>query len=116
MAYLTEHEFGLAELKQHGIGPVLLREEIDYLRECHMGEEVTVTFAMAGLSPDGNALQDGPRHLEAERQAGRPHRGAGRLARRQGPPAHPPPDALREAFEKAPRVGPFETLPPAGQR
>ena len=116
MAYLVEHEFGLAELRQHGIGPVLLREEIDYLRECHMGEELTVTFAVVGLSPDGTRFKmvhdvwkpNGKQAAHIVVLGGWLDARVRRLT--------PPPDALREAFEKAPRLGPFETLPPAGQR
>ncbi len=116
MAYLAEHEFGLAEMRQHGVSPVLLREEIDYLRECHMGEELTITFTTLGLSPDGTRFkvahdlfkQNGKQAARIVVLGGWMDMKARRLAA--------PPDALREAFEKAPRGGPFETLPPAGQR
>jgi acyl-CoA thioester hydrolase len=116
MAYLAEHGFGLAEMRQHGIGPVLLREEIDYLRECHMGEELTVTFTTLGLSPDGARFkvahelwkQNGKQAARAVILGGWLDAKARRLTS--------PPDALREAFEQAPRGGPFESLPPAPQR
>jgi acyl-CoA thioester hydrolase len=116
MAYLAEHEFGLAEMRAQAIGPVLLREEIDYMRECHMGEVLTVTFTSLGLSPDGARFkvahdifkQNGKQAARLVVLGGWIDMKARRLA--------PPPDALREAFEKAPRGGPFETLPPAGQR
>jgi acyl-CoA thioester hydrolase len=116
MSYLSEHEFGLAELRQHGIGPVLLREEIDYMRECHMGEELTVTFTAIGLSPDGARFklvhdlwkQNGKQAARIVVLCGWMDAKLRRLT--------PPPDGLREAMEKAPRGGPFETLPPAGQR
>ena len=116
LAYLAEHGFGLAELKQHGIGPVLLREEIDYLRECHLGEEVRVTSVTLGLSPDGTRFKMAHDLWKQNgKLAGRVVILAGWLdleARR----LTPPPDALRQAYEKAPRGGPFETLPSAGQR
>jgi acyl-CoA thioester hydrolase len=116
IAYLVEHGFGLAELKQHAIGPVILREEIDYLRECHMGEELTVTFTIVGLSPDGARFKmvqeiwksNGKQAARLVVQGGWLDTQARRIAA--------PPDALRQAFEKAPRGGPFESLPPAGQR
>lgn len=116
MAFLAEHGFGLAEMKQHGIAPVLLREEIDYMRECHMGEELKVTFSTMGLSPDGTRFkvlhelwkQNGKQAARMVILGGWMDARARRLA--------PPPDALREAFEKAPRSGTFESLPPAGQR
>lgn len=115
IAYLTESGFGFAEMRQHGIGPVLLREEIDYLRECHMGEVLTVTYATLGLSPDGTRFkvahdiwkQNGKQAAHLVISGGWLDAKLRRLT--------PPPDALRAAFEKAPRGGPFETLPPAGQ-
>jgi acyl-CoA thioester hydrolase len=116
LAYLAEHGFGLAEMRQQGIGPVLLREEIDYLRECHLGEELTCTFTVLGLSPDGARFkvahelwkQNGKQAARIVLQGGWLDTKLRRLSA--------PPDALREAFEKAPRGGPFETLPLAGQR
>jgi acyl-CoA thioester hydrolase len=116
MAFLAEHGFGLAELKQHGLGPVILREEIDYLRECHMGEELTVTFTIAGLSADGGRFKmiqeiwkpNGKQAARLVVLGGWLDTRARRLT--------PPPEALREAFEQAPRGGAFETLPPVGQR
>ncbi len=53
MAYLTEQGFGYEQLGELHLGPVLLREEIDYLREIRAGETVTVDFVLLGLSPEG---------------------------------------------------------------
>jgi acyl-CoA thioester hydrolase len=116
MAFIAEHGFGLAELRQHGISPVLLREEVDYLRECHMGEELTVTLMVVGLSPDGARFKvahdlwkpNGKQAAHLVILAGWLDLKARRLVA--------PPDALREAWEKGPRGGPFETLAPAAQR
>jgi acyl-CoA thioester hydrolase len=116
MAFLAEHGFGLAELRQLGISPVLLREEIDYLRECHMGEELTVNFTVVGLSPDGARFkvahelwkQNGKQAARMVIMAGWLDLKARRLT--------PPPAELLESWEKAPRSGPFESLPSAGQR
>ncbi len=57
MAFLAAHGFGLPEFRKHGVGPVLLREEIDYLRECHMGEEVKVDFTWTGRSEDDSRFR-----------------------------------------------------------
>jgi len=53
MAWLTEAGWGFDAMQEHGFGPVLLREEIDYLRELKLGEPVKVDLAQLGLSPDG---------------------------------------------------------------
>lgn len=53
IAFLAELGFPYERLAELGIGPVLLREELDYLRELKMGERLTVDFRQLGLSPDG---------------------------------------------------------------
>jgi acyl-CoA thioester hydrolase len=116
LAFLSEHGFGLAEMRQHGISPVLLREETDYQRECHIGELLTVTFTVLGLSPDGarfKVLHD--LWKQNGKQAARMVITGGWLdvkARR----LTPAPQALLEAWDKAPRGGPFETLAPVAPR
>ena len=52
IAYLSEHGFGYEQFAANGFGPVLLREEIDYLREVRLGETVSVDYTQLGLSPD----------------------------------------------------------------
>lgn len=53
MDYFAERGLSFEDMAQRGFGPVLLREEIDYLRELHLGQKVTVDFSLLGLSPDG---------------------------------------------------------------
>jgi acyl-CoA thioester hydrolase len=50
--YCTEHGFGFDRMREAGIGPIIVREEIDYLRELRMGESVRVDLALLGLSPE----------------------------------------------------------------
>ena len=111
MAYLASHGFGLKDFREHGVGPVLIREEIDYLRECHMGEELTVGFTSLGLSPLGTRFKVGH---EITRPDGKV---AARLvihggwmdmkARRLAPP----PEVLRKIMEGVPHAEGFEELP-----
>jgi acyl-CoA thioester hydrolase len=116
MAFLTEHGFGFGELVRHGVGPVLLREEIDYLRECHLGEALKVDFTSLGLSEDGTRFKLGHDVWKPDgRQAARLviHGGwmdmkARRLA--------PPPPALRQIMEQVERAEGFETLRSVGGR
>ncbi len=53
LGYLTERGFGFERMVEMGFGPVILREEIDYLREVRLGEAVEVEVAVLGLSPEG---------------------------------------------------------------
>jgi acyl-CoA thioester hydrolase len=103
MAFLTEGGFGFEEMRRHGVGPVLLREEIDYLRECHMGEELTVDFTSLGQSADASRFRmaheiwkpDGRKAARLVVTGGWMDLAARRLA--------PPPPKLRELLERAPR-------------
>jgi acyl-CoA thioester hydrolase len=52
MGYLTEHGFGFDRMVEAGLGPVLLREEIDYLREVRLGDRLDVDVTLLGLSPE----------------------------------------------------------------
>jgi acyl-CoA thioester hydrolase len=53
LAWLAEGGFGWKRFEELGLGPVLLREEIDYLREVGLGGRVRVDLEAVGLSPDG---------------------------------------------------------------
>src|SRR6266508_1369445 len=53
LGYLAEHGFPWARFAELGLGPVILREELDYFRELRLGETVEVDFTQLGLSPDG---------------------------------------------------------------
>jgi acyl-CoA thioester hydrolase len=51
--YFQEHGFPAREFERLRFGPVIFRDEVDYLRELRMLESVRVTLALAGLSEDG---------------------------------------------------------------
>jgi acyl-CoA thioester hydrolase len=110
MAFLTEGGFGFESMKRHGVGPILLREEIDYLRECHMGEELTVDFTGLGQSPDGSRFRlaheiwkpDGKKAARIVLTGGWMDLAARRLA--------PPPHDLHELLNRAPRGEGYEVL------
>ena len=56
MMYFAEHGFSMAEFMRLQLGPVVMRDQIDYFRECRLLDEITVTFAMAGLSEDASRM------------------------------------------------------------
>ena len=53
LAWLAEGGFDWKRLEAERLGPVILREEIDYRREVGLNERVTVDLEAVGLSPDG---------------------------------------------------------------
>ncbi len=53
VGYMVEKGFTLQTFLERHLGPVLLHESLDYLREVRMGDSVDVDFSVVGLSPDG---------------------------------------------------------------
>jgi len=54
MMFFAEHGFPMSEFTRLKIGPVVMKDEVEYLREVILLEELTVTLALAGLSDDGS--------------------------------------------------------------
>lgn len=52
MMYCADHGFPISEFVRLRIGPVVLKDEIEYFREVGLLQELTVTLALAGLSAD----------------------------------------------------------------
>ena len=53
MMYFQEHGFSMREFERLRVGPVILRDELDYYRELRLLETVEVTLAVAALGADG---------------------------------------------------------------
>jgi acyl-CoA thioester hydrolase len=54
MMYFAEHGFPMAEFARLKLGPVVMRDEVEYRKEVALLQEITVTLAVAGLAPDGS--------------------------------------------------------------
>jgi Predicted thioesterase len=51
--FFTSHGFPPERFEQLGVGPIYTTIHASFLREVRMGETVTITYALAGLSPQG---------------------------------------------------------------
>lgn len=54
MMYFAENGFTMKEFERLHIGPVVMRDELEYFREMRMLERMDVTFDLAGLSEDSS--------------------------------------------------------------
>jgi acyl-CoA thioester hydrolase len=54
MMLLAENGFPICELARLKIGPVAMRDELEYVKEVKLMQELIVTAALAGLSDDGS--------------------------------------------------------------
>lgn len=52
--FLAEHGFPVEEFSRLRIGPVIMRDEVEYFKEVRLLQEITVTYALAGHAPDGS--------------------------------------------------------------
>jgi acyl-CoA thioester hydrolase len=103
MSCFADHGFGLAEFSSHGIGPILTRESVRYLREIRPGQTFRIRVALSGQSPDHKRFA---MRATVLREDGTPAAivdilGAWMdMTRRRLMPA---PAALRHALERMPR-------------
>ncbi len=53
VSFLGAAGFGLRQFAQLGLGPILLREDVRYLKETHLDDVLTVEAQVSGLTTDG---------------------------------------------------------------
>lgn len=51
--FFIEHGFPPEKFKELGIGPIYTTIHAEFFREVRMGETVTITYVISGLSPSG---------------------------------------------------------------
>ncbi|MES2127128.1 MAG: thioesterase family protein [Pseudomonadota bacterium] len=56
MMYFAQSGFPVAEFARIRLGPVVMKDEVEYFREFQLLEEMRVTFQLAGLSEDGSRM------------------------------------------------------------
>jgi acyl-CoA thioester hydrolase len=116
MGYLAEHGFPYPRFEEMGFAPVLLREEIDYLRELRLGDTVEVDFTQLGLAPDASRVKfvhdfwrpGGKKVARIVVSGGWMGIETRKLIR--------PPEALVEAIAGVPKAEGWDELPPIKRR
>ncbi|MFZ6779331.1 thioesterase family protein [Undibacterium sp. Ji83W] len=114
MMYFADCGFPMAEFMRLRIGPVVMKDEIEYFREFHLLDEVTVTLSLAGLSDDGRRLKIRNEFFNKGKLAARVTSLVGWLdlnARK----LMTPPDKLLEAMRQTTRAEDFVILPDSSQ-
>lgn len=56
MMYFAEHGFPMSEFVRLKLGPVVMKDEVEYFRECRLLDAIEVSFSVAGLSEDGSRM------------------------------------------------------------
>ena len=84
MMFFAEHGFPMSEFARLRLGPVIMKDEIEYYREVNLLDEVRVTLAIAGRGRRWQSIPSPQRVLPRRRQAGGHGHQHGRLARSRG--------------------------------
>ena len=110
VTFLTERGFGFDKLLAARIGPVILHEAIDYMREVRLGAAIEVDLTVVGLSPDGARFKfEHDIWLPELNKAARIVLAGGWMDLEKRKLRLPPPELLR-ALHEMPREEGFEEL------
>ncbi len=52
--YLIENGFPVEEFSRLRIGPVMMKDEVEYFKEVRLQQTIRVTYALAGIASDGS--------------------------------------------------------------
>jgi acyl-CoA thioester hydrolase len=116
LMYFAENGFPSSEFERLRLGPVVRRDELEYYREFHLLDPVTITLELAGISPDGSRFrlrndflrQDGTLAARLTSTGGWLDLAQRRLV--------VPPEAITDLLKALPRTGDFEEMPPIQKR
>jgi acyl-CoA thioester hydrolase len=109
--FLIEHGFPMEEFLRLRIGPVVMKDEVEYFREVGLQQEITVTYALAGHAPDGSRFLLRHEIFRADaRLAARVTSTGGWLDLERRKLIAPPP-ALLSAMNSLERTSDFVVLP-----
>jgi acyl-CoA thioester hydrolase len=109
--FLIEHGFPMEEFLRLRIGPVVMKDEVEYFREVGLQQEITVTYVLAGHAPDGSRFLLRHEILRSDgKLAARVTSAGGWLSLDERKLIAPPP-ALLAAMNKLDRTSDFVVLP-----
>jgi acyl-CoA thioester hydrolase len=116
LMYFAENGFASSEFERLRLGPVVRRDELEYFREFHLLDPVTITLELAGISPDGSRFrlrndflrQDGTLAARLTSTGGWLDLAQRRLV--------VPPEAITDLLKALPRTQDYEELPPLQKR
>jgi acyl-CoA thioester hydrolase len=114
--YFESRGMPVSEFERLRIGPVVVRDELDYFSELHLMDVITITLELEGLSADGAQMRlrneffrsDGKRAARVTSQ------GLWMNLDTRRPVI--PPDAVSTALRALTRTSDYRELPPRGGR
>jgi len=111
--FLIEHGFPMEQFLRLRIGPVVMKDEVEYFREVGLQQEITVSYALAGHAPDGSRFLLRHEIFRSDgKLAARVTSTGGWLDLTERKLIAPPP-ALLAAMNELERTEDFKVLPPS---
>jgi acyl-CoA thioester hydrolase len=114
LAFFADHGFPPSQFRRLAIGPVIRKEELEYLREVGLHDTVTITFAVLAMSADGARFTFENEIWLASGERAATVRSAGGWLDLRARKLIAPPAALLHALMQAPRSPDFAEIPSAG--
>lgn len=111
MMFFSEHGFPMAEFVRRRLGPVIMREEMEYFKEVGLLDQLRVTLSNAGLSEDGSRFRVRNEFFRLDEKLAAKVTSAGGWLDLSTRKLVAPPEALRRAMESLQKTDDFEVLP-----
>lgn len=110
MMYFSENGFSMAEFMRLRIGPVIMKDEVEYFREVPLLEPLKVTLSQAGLAEDGSRFLIRNEIYRSDGKLAARVTSAGGWLDLANRKLVLPPEALFKAMQSLPRTDDFQVL------
>ena len=111
MMFFAENGFSMRDFERLRIGPVILRDELDYSRELKLLDSFTVDLFLAGVSEDGSRFRIRNHFVREDGKTAARVTSTGGWLDLEARKLTVPPEKLLAALLSMPRSDDFETLP-----
>jgi acyl-CoA thioester hydrolase len=111
MMFFAENGFPMSEFARLRIGPVVMKDEIEYFREVNLLDEIRVTLALAGLAADGSRFRLRNEYFRADGKPVAKLTTTGGWLDLDARKLVAAPPAMLATLDALARTGDFETMP-----
>ena len=111
MMFFSENGFPMGEFSRLKLGPVIMKDEVEYRKEVSLLQEITVTLAIAGHSADGSRFLFRNEILRLDGTLCARVTSAGGWLDLTTRKLVAPPEALHTAMKSLPKTSDFTALP-----
>ena len=111
MMYFSENGFPMVEFVRRRLGPVVMKDEVEYFKEVGLLEQLRVTLSNAGLSEDGSRFRVRNEFFRPDETLAAKVTSVGGWLDLSTRKLVAPPEALLRALQSLTKAEDFEVLP-----